>query len=94
MVLIVSVDVTGAAEVISTELLLKVHVGRLLPPPGPTTAQARLTVPVKLFAGVAVMVEVMEPPAVTLAGLAPLFISVKVGLVELLALTTACRPRV
>ena len=74
MLATVSVEV-AAPLVTSTELELRLQVAGLVAPLGPVTEQARLIVPAKPFAGVAVMTEVfpVEAPAMRfrLEGAAP-----------------------
>jgi len=64
MVLTVSVE---APEPFATELGLKEHAGARVTA-GVTLLQDRLTVPLKPFIGVMVIVEVADPPAETVAG--------------------------
>jgi hypothetical protein len=64
MVLTVSVEVP---EPFATELGLKEHAGARVTA-GAMLLQDRLTVPLKRFIGVMVIVEVADPPAETVAG--------------------------
>jgi hypothetical protein len=67
VVLTVSVEVPGAVPLIFTGDTLKVQVGAGVPPL--TLLHERFTLPLYPFAGVTVMVEVDDPPALTELGL-------------------------
>jgi len=75
VVVAVSVAVCAVVLVIETEVGERLHPVALTAPVGEVTAQVSVTVPVNEFAGVTVMVEVPEDPALT--AMLPLLVSVK-----------------
>jgi hypothetical protein len=76
---VVAVNVAVIADVLlrSTEVGERLHVAGLLAPAGPLTVQFRSTVPVKEFAGVTVMVEVLPDVAPGLMVMLPLLVRLK-----------------